>query len=253
MASLRAYEQLAAEHDVQALYITPAGEQLFAKQPDELEIFLHAATSLTGGEKESKAQFGTRFASGDCAHLYAMPDDKTKCIKITTANTYKKTKPMNEYDASVTYLPDLLDEARFMHAVSTRLAERPETAVRAPEQYAAVRCMGGMALLQERIPDEYKTIWSLVSKTGVTIKSPEYQELKQTEAVAVKRIRQALGHSLLQLGVSDLTKRRGASNRANILIQPGTPAEQGDIYVVDLVNARKFRRRLASNIARLYS
>lgn len=253
MASLIVHEQLTAEHGVQALYITPAGEQLFAEQPDELDIFLRAATTLTGKEKEPKAQYGPKFANGDCAHLYAMPDDEAKCIKITTTATFRKTKPLNEYDASIAYLPDLIDEARFMHAVGARLAERPKMGVRAPRQYAAVRCMGGMALLQERIPAEYKTIWSLMTKPGITVKSPEYQNLKNTEATATQRVKQALGHSLLRIGVSDLAKRHGASNRANILIQPELPAEQSSIYVVDLVNARKFRRKLAGNIARIYS
>lgn len=220
-------------------YLSPSGQELLETDPDAIEAFIHAGYRLT----QTTVTYGDFewIDRGRFSHIYGLPGHDDKCVKVVSSRTM--------HDSWMTErcprLPNLVNEARFMHAVGRRLGHNVPVEVLAPKQYAVVRFAGGAALLQERIPEEFAVMDKLLKKAERNEEETEAELVKRSGLLAVKKLTRALGHSMLRFGAGDIIGELNEVNLGNFFIEREKPAEQSRFYVIDLVGRQISRRLLA--------
>lgn len=144
------------------------------------------------------------------------------------------------------HLPSLITESRLMSEVQRRLALRPEHHVNAPKQYAAIRFAGGCAMLQERVPGQFRPLRKVLDDmedAGVSI-----AEVVEHEEIATERVKKALGTTILKAGIGDLRGQSGRLNGGNVLVNQTDNLAESDMYVIDLMGPGRLRGLIAATI-----
>ena len=219
-------EQLGTTDDrVDRLHLTASGRQLAVETPGVLSTFLAVADDLTARRPYDHNTYEL-IGYGSHARVYALPGSEEMCLKVAA--------PWTMSDERFLPLPvNLVAEARLMHAVCNYLRRRPAERVFAPDQFAVAKFGGGAAMLQERVAKNF-------------VEAAELRDQPDIFATAKARVEQALEGSGLRFGVTDLNREK------NIMLDPAKPAEESDIYVVDLVGPHR-RHALRANLAALLS
>lgn len=235
---------LADDHGAKHLFITPHGEDQLEQNPLPLHVFLDSARYFASGGEISTQNF-RYIGAGVRGQVYELPGFEQLCFKVVTSRTVRALKRHTEYTGR---LPSLIPEARLMHGVQQRLEERPEYRVRAPKQYAAAKFTGGYALLQEKIPEEFKPAGTVFyDKENAGTDNGELIAYGKTMA---KKIKEALGPTVLRASIGDIRGKYGQLNGGNVFVNDFEEPLNGDMYVIDLLGRSHLRQLAARAMSR---
>lgn len=222
------------------LQLTCAGEDLLGNEPEVIDLFTISAAGLARSGYAHKGGF-EYIGRGNFAHVYGISDDDRYCIKVVSQDTMRDVWKSG-FSMPVT---NLFREVKFMDAIQKHLAAKVTSDVCAPRQFAAVSFRGGMASLQERIPEDFKTLRTLRDPRD----NPSNEEWLHAK-IAYARATTALADSPLRLGVGDMVGAGGYINLGNFLLHHEMLSD-GPVYVVDLIGRSIPRRVLAAGAVAL--
>jgi len=238
-------DQLIAPPDhVKSLYLTAGGHDLLEDRPEAFETFFEIAEPLTTPQRfrhaGAAATQATLIDSGCYGRVYELPGHEDLCVKVVSPFT------LSQRGLTQT-VPNLKTEAKFMDAVDRRLQKRAVEDIRVPAQFAVAKFAVGSALLQERIPRDYRTISALID-------SAEDKDLKthfkNRGFATVRRVTELLKRSGFGLNMIDLGFGQEQFNGKNILIDGAKPASESPSYVIDLVGPRRSHHAAAAFAAK---
>ncbi|MEK7059388.1 MAG: hypothetical protein AAB971_01380 [Patescibacteria group bacterium] len=238
----QAVQELGQAREVRAVHLTPSGSELCDSDPAIWEIFLDAASQLTSSDPPKAGTFEW-VGGGRFGHVYGLPDSDDMCLKVVTPQTIRS----KSYNPHIR-LPNLVTEADFMDLVGERLNTRSDGQIRAPAQYGVARFAGGSALLQQRIPDNFITIKSLMNETR---DAPDIAVLRAKAETILARTRRALGNSILLIGLGDTRGVGKVVNAGNFFVERDKSTKDSDVYVIDLVGYSRRSQTRAATAVRL--
>ena len=212
------------------IYTSPSSYDLEERYSDIREEFLDQATyEVTAQRSQPRLPF---IGQGNTARVVALKPGE---LYIKTSGPWSGRETYHY--GGPTRKPNLVHEMHFMEAARQKTANRDE-GIYIPRTYFACKFpfLGASSMLQEALPEDATSIERL------DIDDPEHY--KHISAKLYKRIRRALGPSVMRFCASDVANSPNGVHRGNILMNPELDPD-GKIYLIDLLGKRLFRQGIS--------
>ncbi len=218
-------------------YLTEAGAELLQERSDLADAIARATLVEQAADGKNPYQY---IGYGMRAEVNTLPGYAELCIKTSTPKTGRESY----FRGGRQVTPEnLIVQTRFMDRLRGHLqTSYHKTGVTTPEYYMAARSHDGATniAVMQRIPDSFITLSRYAAANGAETSDP-------LPARIHGRIKEALGHSVLRLGVDDLGN--GSIDTGNILINSVMP-DYEPIYLIDLPARRIALARVAMMLSR---